>query len=400
MQHRHHNHISFTCVLSLFLLLAANAQAQPHYSQVLQYAEKHNPTLQAATKRAEAEKTAAHLGALLPDPEIGAAYYWGDPAELGKRWDLHVTQSFDMPSVMIRKARLRNLEEQAAELNYQLVRTNLLLEIQEMCADWIYYHGVAEVYSRRRESAYHMAQLYQKRFETGDCSVLEYNRAQMYLADMQNMESEALLKEDHATHHLRLLAGGNDFPAFSPEYEPVKIESNFEDWYQALEMRNPTLRLLDNQVEASNQQMQLSRAEWLPTMDLGYNSENRVGETFRGVTVGLSIPLWSQQRAVRTARLRAEASQMELESQRSQIRTHLSCTFHRHATLMHNVESLKKALRQHDSQTYLEQALEAGEISLEQYLQQTDYYYNIELQIWETSHELELLHLFLYAVEL
>ena len=91
---------------------------------------------------------------------------------------------------------------------------------------------------------------------------------------------------------------------------------------------------------------------------------------------------------------------MELESQRSQIRTHLSCTFHRHATLMHNVESLKKALRQHDSQAYLEQALEAGEISLEQYLQQTDYYYNIELQIWETSHELELLHLFLYAVEL
>ena len=138
MQHRHHNHIPITCVMSLFLLLAANAQAQPHYSQVLQYAEKHNPTLQAATKRAEAEKTAAHLGALLPDPEIGAAYYWGDPAEIGKRWDMHVTQSFDMPSVMIRKARLRNLEEQAAELNYQLVRTNLLLEIQEMCADWIY----------------------------------------------------------------------------------------------------------------------------------------------------------------------------------------------------------------------------------------------------------------------
>ena len=116
--------------MSLFLLLAANAQAQPHYSQVLQYAEKHNPTLQAATKRAEAEKTAAHLGTLLPNPEIGAAYYWGDPAEIGKRWDMHVTQSFDMPSVMIRKARLRNLEEQAAELNYQLVRTNLLLEIQ------------------------------------------------------------------------------------------------------------------------------------------------------------------------------------------------------------------------------------------------------------------------------
>ena len=67
---------------------------------------------------------------------------------------------------------------------------------------------------------------------------------------------------------------------------------------------------------------------------------------------------------------------------------------------MRNVENLKEALRQYDSQEYLMRALEAGEITLEQYLQQSEFYLEIELQVWEVSHELELLHLALYALEL
>lgn len=116
--------------------------------------------------------------------------------------------------------------------------------------------------------------------------------------------------------------------------------------------------------------------------------------------MGLSLPIWSQQRAVRAARLEAEAAQLELETQREKLFDHLSCMFHRHLGLMHNVENLKNALRQYDSQDYLMQALEAGEITLEQYLQQSEFYLEIELQIWEVSHELELLHLTLYALEL
>ena len=115
---------------------------------------------------------------------------------------------------------------------------------------------------------------------------------------------------------------------------------------------------------------------------------------------GIDSPLWSQQRSVRAARLEAEAAQQELDTQRKKLLEHLHCMYHRHEGLMHNVENLKEALRQYDSQEYLMRALEAGEITLEQYLQQSEFYLEIELQVWEVSHELELLHLALYALEL
>ena len=384
------------CVWMLPDLLSA----QTHYAQVLKDVEANNPVLLAARKRAEAQQTAAHVGALLPNPEVEAAYYWGDPSSVGIRWDLGISQSFEMPSVMVRRARLRKLQEQAAGLDYQVVRNATLLEAQLTCADMIYYRALGMIYSRRCQAAIRIADLYQRRYAAGDCSILDYNRAQMNLADVQNRAAEINLQGDHAVHDLQRLVGGESYLFYQREYEEVRVETSFESWYEQLEMQNPSLRLLDNQVEAARYQRQLSRAQWLPEMSVGYASENVVGQSFRGVKVGLSLPIWSQQRAVKASRLAEAAATEELSSQRTEWFSRLQCMFHRHEALIRNVGNLREAFQRCNSIDLLDKALDAGEISLEQYLLEADYYYNIEMQIWDVAHELEQLHLHLYSITL
>lgn len=391
-------------IIIILLLIAwalpARLDAQPHYAQVLKDVEANNPVLLAARKRAEAQQTAAHVGALLPNPEVEAAYYWGDPSSVGIRWDLGISQSFEMPSVMVRRARLRKLQEQAAGLDYQVVRNATLLEAQLTCADIIYYRALGMIYTRRCQAAIRIADLYQRRYAAGDCSILDYNRAQMNLADVQNRAAEINLQGDHAVHDLQRLVGGESYLFYQSEYEEVRVETSFESWYEQLEMQNPSLRLLDNQVEAARYRRQLSRAQWLPEMSVGYASENVVGETFRGVKVGLSLPIWSQQRAVKASRLAEAAATEELSSQRTEWFSRLQCMFHRHEALIRNVGNLREAFQRCNSIDLLDKALEAGEISLEQYLLEADYYYNIEMQIWDVAHELEQLHLHLYSITL
>ncbi len=374
--------------------------AQTHYAQVLKDVEANNPVLLAARKRAEAQQTAAHVGALLPNPEVEAAYFWGDPASVGIRWDLGISQSFEMPSVMVRRARLRNLQEQAASLDYLVVRNATLLEAQLTCADIIYYRALGMIYTRRCQAAIRIADLYQRRYAAGDCSILDYNRAQMNLADVQNRAAEINLQGDHAVHDLQRLVGGESYLFYQSEYEEVRVETSFESWYEQLEMQNPSLRLLDNQVEAARYQRQLSRAQWLPEISVGYASENVVGQSFRGVKVGLSLPIWSQQRAVKASRLAEAAATEELSSQRTEWFSRLQCMFHRHEALIRNVGNLREAFQRCNSIDLLDKALDAGEISLEQYLLEADYYYNIEMQIWDVAHELEQLHLHLYSITL
>ena len=391
-------------IIIILLLIAwalpARLDAQPHYAQVLKDVEANNPVLLAARKRAEAQQTAAHVGALLPNPEVEAAYFWGDPSSIGVRWDLGISQSFEMPSVMVRRARLRNLQEQAAGLDYQVVRNATLLEAQLTCADIIYYRALGMIYSRRCQAAIRIADLYQRRYAAGDCSILDYNRAQMNLADVQNRAAEINLQGDHAVHDLQRLVGGESYLFYQSEYEEVRVETSFESWYEQLEMQNPSLRLLDNQVEAARYQRQLSRAQWLPEVSVGYASENVVGQSFRGVKVGLSLPIWGQQRAVKASRLAEAAATEELSSQRTEWFSRLQCMFHRHEALIRNVGNLREAFQRCNSIDLLDKALEAGEISLERYLLEADYYYNIEMQIWDVAHELEQLHLHLYSITL
>ena len=222
----------------------------------------------------------------------------------------------------------------------------------------------------------------------------------MYLADIQNQAAIINLKNDHTINELRFILGDSEFNFLQSDFDSSSAILYFEEWYDRQQMRNPNLRKLANQVEISQQQQQLSRAQWLPKMQVGYGSENRIGETFRGVIVGLELPLWSQQRAIRTARLEAESAQLELTTQRNMDLEHIQCMTHRYNAMVNNVKILKEALQRFDSQEYLDRALDAGEIALEQYLQQTDYYLDMALQYWANAYELEQLHLKIHSVEL
>lgn len=374
--------------------------AQPHYAKVLKDLEANNLTLLAAAKQAEAQQAAAHAGLLLDDPDVEAAYYWGDPADMGIRWDISVSQSFQMPSVLVRRARLRNLQENAAHLDYQALRYSTLLETQQLCADLIYYRNMVAIYNRRHAAAVRLAELYRRRYETGDCSILDYNRAQMNLADMQSRYTQAELDADHAVRDLSLLMNVEHYSFTQMEYDSVWVEPSFDMWYQQYEKRNPQLRQLDNQLAISQQEEQLSRAQWLPQFSVGYAAENVVGSTWRGATLGVTLPLWSQQRAVRSAKLHTAATQAALQAKRAELAAEFLSLHHRHAALILDLQRLKSAFRQSNSVALLEKALTAGEITLEQYLQQVNYYSEIEIEIWSTARQLEQLHLLLYAVEL
>ena len=386
-------------IIMLAVALDVCAQ-QPHYAEILKAVEANNPMLLAAQKHAEARQAAAKVGVLLQDPEVEAAYFWGDPAEIGIRWDLSVSQTFEMPSVLVRRAHLRDLEQQAANLDYQVARNKIFYEAQQTCADYIYYSAVAEILDNRTTTAARLAQLYQKRFDAGDCSILEYNRAQMYLAQAQREVSEARFDVQQTRSSLFTLAGDAAFAFGQKEYDNIVLPLDFDTWYQQFEMNNPSLRMLDNQVSEGELRSKLSRAQWLPSISVGYASENIVGETFRGVKVGLSLPIWSQQRAARQADLEQQAAQQELVAQRDKLARDLLCLLQHMRTLQSNLDNLRSVYDKCNSLALLDKALEAGEINLEQYLVQADYYVDIQLQIWQLARQLEQAYLQLNSITL
>lgn len=389
----------FQTIIILCLPLMAVAQ-KPHYAEVLDVVAEHNLSLKSAAMQRDAQKQEVRVGTLLADPEVEAAYYWGSPAEVGKRWDLSVSQSFDMPSVLVRKARIRNLQDTAADISFDVKRAQILYAAQQICADMIYYRAVARLWESRTGAAVRLVDMYTSRLEAGDCSILDYNRVQMYNAEVQRAASEAMLNAVHEQNQLNIITGMPHYAFAQEQYDEVDLPGNFGPWYEQFEMRNPDFRMLASELAVSQQQEQLSRAQWLPQVSVGYASENVVGETFRGVTLGASFPIWSQPRAAKAAKLHAQAVSQELKSQRAELYSELECLFHHLYSLRLNITNLKSAYDKYANTQLLLKALEAGEMSLEEYIQQSDAYVDIELQIIELQHQFELDWLKLNAVSL
>ena len=183
-------------------------------------------------------------------------------------------------------------------------------------------------------------------------------------------------------------------------FDTVILPLMFDEWYDTVESRNPELRTLQNEVDTRLQELQLSRAKWLPSLSLGYASETVTGEAFRGVTVGMTLPVWSQPRAVKHAKLSHTASQQAYASRRNVTYNESQCLMHHLLALQNDLNNMNRAKRLYNSSELLEKALEAGEITLENYLNQINFYLQQDIAIWDIQYELEKGFIDLYAFTL
>lgn len=382
------------------LLFTSTLSAQRRYEDVLRQVESGSPVLQAARQKCEASQLEAHVGLLLPDPEVEVALFRGDPAERGTRWDLRVTQSFEMPSVYVRRSRLRDLRENAAELDYATLRNAVLHEAQLLCAELIYARAVGRMYGEFTVTAQKLTALYEQRMKQGDCSILDYNRVKMEQAEAENLATQAVLRAGHLIRELSTLMGTDFYDFRQEDYDTAILPLMFNDWYDTVEMRNPQLRTLQNEMDTRQQELQLSRSLWLPSMSVGYASETVTGAAFRGVTLGMRLPVWSQPRSVKQAKVSHTASRQNFEATRGNTYNETQCLMHHLFALQNNLKNMREAFAAYDSRDLLDQALEAGEITLEQYLQQVNFYLQQQIAIWDIALELEKGCIDLYAITL
>ena len=139
---------------------------------------------------------------------------------------------------------------------------------------------------------------------------------------------------------------------------------------------------MQQQRAVADDHISVDRASSLPKWSVGYMGEVVTGNTFQGVTVALSIPLWENKNRVRQTRQAATAVSQQTDDVRLQYRTHLRSLYNQAVQLQQTVAQYDAALSP-DGLALLTRAFEKGEISLLNYLLEQDYWttaYNRRLQ--------------------
>ncbi len=388
-------------IISAIILLASlSLHAQQDINAVLASIEENNTTLQASRKTMEAQKLANRTGIYLSNPEVEFGYLWGDPAAIGKRTDFSVTQSFDLATLTGRKSSVANEQNVLAEWEYKMGRMNILLEAKRYCIDLIYYNALLQELDLRLQHAETIAAGYEERLKRGDVSLLEYNKARLNLSSAQGEISRVEVERSSLLEQLKRLNGGEAISVESVEFEPLLLPPRFDDWYLSAEEQSPALAYIRQQVAIEKQQVALSKAMNLPTLTAGYLSEKVVGETYQGFTVGVSIPLWKNKNQVKQARAAVKAAESRVEDGKQQFYSGLQLLYNRTAGLKTTAENYRQSLEMANSSELLKKALDAGEMSLLEYVLEMGLYYDTVNRALEAERDYQLAYAELSAVEL
>lgn len=373
--------------LSTILMVSA-AMAQMPYGTIVEKARQNSPYFKALEAQHEAAGASAYATPMLENPEVEFGYYNGSPSDIGRRWDLSASQTFEMPNVYVNRAKLRKNKAALAGVEADFAEIDLVKEIQMLCSELVYQRALLSVMDRCLGNAEEIAQNYAKRMEGGDCSILEYNRAQMEAMAVRNKRESVDIECTHVTRRLQqitMMPPQEIYAALDGYADGMVVSRVMESELKAAYAQEETLRVMVADGEVGE-----ARAELMPRISVGYASENVVGETFRGVALGVEMPLWRGNRGVKAAKAAAMAEKVHAENRLKMVQDERSRLNEMVRSKMKMLQNLKQAMAQcGDSKELLRKSLEGGQMTLEEYLLQVDFYTEAEISVLDAQKDLD-----------
>lgn len=374
--------------LSLVALLPMIACAQD-FSAILQSIEQHSTRLEAARMQADAEKAESGTITALPDPEIGFNYLFGSEG-IGNRWDINVSQSFDMPTVLSQKRKMKREMQRVSELKYLSERQQLLVAAKKLCIEIVFCNAMMEHLAEDLEETGAMAEAYEILYKKSEATAIDYNKAHQAKLFFEAEHREFLAMKENLLAELEYMNGGKPVIITDSTFTHTPVHEDFDTWLAANIGRHASLQLAESEVKMGEQSLKLAKSERLPGLKLGYMGEFAREDKYQGPTIGLSLPLWGASRKVKAAQKQLEATRLSLADTRMQLVTQMRNTHRDVLQLQETYRQFSSHLTDCDNEPLLLKSLEKGQINMITYLQERQFVHEMHEKLLATERDLEL----------
>ncbi len=385
--------------ISLGLLLlgwGVSATAQHFPDTLMRTVLEHNPALKVARAQKEASILAAGTGNTLYNPSFEFDYLFGTPKEIGNKVNLRLNQSFDFPTSYLHRTRLRDLKTKQAELDYVLVRQEILLKARLLWLEQVFLREQSSLFQQRLGKAKQLLDYYRTQLELGECDQLTYSQAvlQYTVLEGQADQVKSSILQNHQA--LKELCGGfeiSENASMLPLSHTIRADSLRMAYKEA-----PGILRYQEELRIREGRKKLIRSETLPQFSAGYFSEALMNRQFQGLQLGMSIPLWENKGRVKQAISEIELAGARLEGYALEQERRLEQQLTEANSLDQRIRQLEVALESTHGLDMLDAALKSGEISAADYYYSSDFYFRNQLLLLNYKQERLTLEAELYKI--
>ena len=386
-------------IVCLAVAMSVPVFAQENAGTVLSQIEKNNTALQALRKRTEADQYGYKAERALDAPEVGFDYLWSSPADVGTRKDISVTQSIDVAALAGARGKLADSRTELSDIQYNIERQKILLEAKQLYIRIVYCNAVNAELSSRIARSEQIEAAYRDMQARGETDMIEVNKAHLAYLSQKNALSRNMVERESLLSELQGLNGG----------EPVEVNvsvistdevlpADFGAWYAEASQQIPELAYMKKNVDVNAAEARAAKMANYPSLTAGYMAELVKGSNFRGLTLGLSIPIWSVRSKVRQANASCEAAKLEERDAVTKTYNSFKALYDRAKGLQEISAELSSSLAvSTEAMALTEHKLKAGDISLIDNIMELSLYYSLADEVLATSCDYALALAELYA---
>jgi outer membrane protein TolC len=361
-------------IISCFFII--NGFAQNDVDRILKEVEANNRSMQANKKYWEAKRAEYKTGITPYDPQIEYDYLFGSPVGAGNQKDFSVTQRLDFPTTYKRKRELSNTQIAQTDLQQKVYRQDILLQAKLVTIQIIYLNKKGAELNRRLANTQHLVQDYEKKLEKGDVIILDVNKARLQLL---NINHEVALNNNEiqvATTKLTGLNGGQPIQVSDTTYPLTNTVPDFETLDSLIEANDPILKVYEQEKEIMQKQIAVQKSLNLPKFETGYHSQGILGQSYRGVHAGITIPLWENKNRLTAAQENLNYATTNAQSHIIEHRLENKGYYDQLAVRVKAMQEYKELLLTLNNTALLNKALQLGQITVVQYFQDEAYYFS------------------------
>lgn len=380
------------------ICLGAPSEVYPTSDSLMKTIREHNRTLLTAWETYQVAMLQAGTGNTPPDPEVEMGYLYGSPTELGNRVDFSVSQEVDFPTAYIHKSRLRKIRTSQAELDYIIVRQEVLLQAKQLWIEHIYLNQRKILLEKRLLQANTISEHFQQKLEAGEVSHLAYSQSNLQLASIKSEFDQVLMEIKNAELTWSEISGGMDVEIRDTIF-PLPMEI-IPDSVLNVYLNSPHMLRYSQELQSKEEAKKLAVSENLPRLKAGYYSESVLDVKFKGFQVGITVPLWENSNRIKQAKSEISFAQQDAQRFANLQQRKVKQNLEQLESLRTRTKLLEEALGTGKSLRLLALSLENGEISMSEYFYASDFYFQNQQLLLQYQrdllvHEAELLKVYL-----
>lgn len=386
-------------IVCLAVAMSVPGFAQENAGTVLSQIEKNNTALQALRKRTEADQYGYKAERALDAPEVGFDYLWSSPADVGTRKDISVTQSIDVAALAGARGKLANSRTELSDIQYNIERQKILLEAKQLYIRIVYCNAVNAELSSRIARSEQIEAAYRDMQARGETDMIDVNKAHLAYLSQKNALSRNMVERESLLSELQGLNGGEPVEVNASVISTDEVlPADFGAWYAEASQQIPELAYMKKNVDVNAAEARTAKMANYPSLTAGYMAELVKGSNFRGLTLGLSIPIWSVRSKVRQANASCEAAKLEERDAVTKTYNSLKALYDRAKGLQEISAELSSSLAvSTEAMALTEHKLKAGDISLIDNIMELSLYYSLADEVLATSCDYALALAELYA---